>query len=182
VTGDQTPGLRDRSLSMAFLPRLLRHNVFHDWAVRRSFGAQAFTRIEQAIADGEALHRAEVRFAVEGTLPPPAIWRRLDPRERAIGVFSEFRIWDTEENVGALIYLLAADHAVEIVVDRGLTRLVDNSLWRRACEVIAEAIRARHPVDGVVAAIELINPELARVLPARGERNPDELPNCPIRL
>ena len=182
MTGDQTPGLRDRSLSMAFLPRLLRHNVFHDWAVRRSFGAQAFTRIEQAIADGEALHRAEVRFAVEGTLPPAAIWRRLPPRERAIGVFSEFRIWDTEENIGALIYLLAADHAVEIVVDRGLARLVDGSLWQRACEIIVGAVRTGRAADGVVAAVELINPELARILPAGGGHNPDELPNRPIRL
>jgi hypothetical protein len=37
-------------------------------------------------------------------------------------------------------------------------------------------------VDGVAAAIELINPELAWILPARGEPNPDELPNRPIRL
>jgi hypothetical protein len=167
---------------MAYLPRLARHNVFQEWAVRRSFGAQGFARIERAIAAGEIMHRAEVRFAIEGTLPPAAIWRGLGPRERAIGVFSEFRIWDTEENVGLLIYLLAADHAVEFVADRGLARLVDNSLWQRACEVIVEAVKAGRAVDGVVAAIELINPELARLVPARGEGNPDELPNRPIRL
>ena len=35
-------------------------------------------------------------------------------------MFGKLRVWDTEHNNGVLIYLLLAEHAIEIVADRGL--------------------------------------------------------------
>jgi uncharacterized membrane protein len=43
-------------------------------------------------------------------------------RERALELFAQLRIWDTEHNNGLLIYLLLADRAVEIVADRGISQ------------------------------------------------------------
>ena len=40
-------------------------------------------------------------------------------------MFGKLRVWDTEHNNGVLIYLLLAEHAIEIVADRGLDRHVD---------------------------------------------------------
>ena len=40
-------------------------------------------------------------------------------------MFGKLRVWDTEHNNGVLIYLLLAEHAIEIVADRGLNRHVD---------------------------------------------------------
>ena len=40
-------------------------------------------------------------------------------------MFGKLRVWDTEHNNGVLIYLLLAEHCIEIVADRGLTRHVD---------------------------------------------------------
>ena len=37
-------------------------------------------------------------------------------------MFGKLRVWDTEHNNGVLIYLLLAEHAIEIVADRGLNR------------------------------------------------------------
>jgi uncharacterized membrane protein len=39
-------------------------------------------------------------------------------------MFGKLRVWDTEANNGVLIYLLLAEHAIEIVADRGLNRHV----------------------------------------------------------
>ena len=39
-------------------------------------------------------------------------------------MFGKLRVWDTEHNNGVLIYLLLAEHAIEIVADRGLDRHV----------------------------------------------------------
>jgi uncharacterized membrane protein len=33
-------------------------------------------------------------------------------------MFGKLRVWDTEHNNGVLIYLLLAEHAIEIVADR----------------------------------------------------------------
>ena len=35
-------------------------------------------------------------------------------------MFGKLRVWDTAHNNGVLIYLLLAEHAIEIVADRGL--------------------------------------------------------------
>ena len=45
--------------------------------------------------------------------------RGLTPRERALQAFAQLGVWDTEANNGVLIYVLWADHDVEIVADRG---------------------------------------------------------------
>ena len=85
-----------------------------------------------------------------------------------------------------LIYLLWADRAVEIVVDRGAHRGVPESTWSEACLSIRQALRARQGAQGVIAAIEQISMALSQAFPARPEGkaidNPDELPNAPIVL
>ena len=58
------------------------------------------------------------------------------PRERAITLFGKLRVWDTEHNNGVLIYLLLAEHAIEIVADRGIDSRVSDArvggAWRNA--------------------------------------------------
>ena len=45
-------------------------------------------------------------------------------------MFGKLRVWDTEHNNGVLIYLLLAEHAIEIVADRGLDRHVPDTEWK----------------------------------------------------
>ena len=86
---------------------------------------------EEAIARAERAHAGEIRFAVETALPPRRIIGEIGPRARALEVFSELRVWDTEHNNGVLIYVLVADHSVEIVADRGLRARVAPPSGRR---------------------------------------------------
>ena len=90
------------------------------WRVNRAFPGDTLTAIDRAIKASEATHRGEIRFAVEGALDIAPLLRGQTARERAIDVFSQLRIWDTEHNNGVLIYLLLADRDVEIVADRGI--------------------------------------------------------------
>ena len=100
--------------------RIGRHLLEHRWRLRRIFPPTALARIEQAIKAGEATHSGQVRFVVEGALDGAPLFRNQPARERALDVFSQFRIWDTAHNDGVLIYLLLADRDVEIVADRGI--------------------------------------------------------------
>jgi uncharacterized membrane protein len=162
--------------------RWLRHLWIGAWHVRRVLPPDAMRRIELAIAEGERQHRAEIRFAVESSLGPGGLWRGTPAQARAVEVFSAFRIWDTEEDNGVLIYLLWADRAVEIVADRGAMRRVDPAVWPAACEQIVAACRRGEPEDGVLEALRLLAQALAAAFPADGQPNPDELPNRPLRL
>src|SRR4029453_2680224 len=115
------------------LHRFFRHLATDEGSVRRAFPEAALARIEALIGEGEKRHRGQGRFAVEASLPLARVLAGVTPRARAIDVFSLLRIWDTEENCGVLVYLLLADHDVEIVADRGIHGRVGTKTWSAVC-------------------------------------------------
>ena len=161
--------------------RLVLHLGTPSWLVRRRFPASALAAIEAAIAAGEERHEAEIRFVVEGALDPRAILRGVTPRARAIDVFSELRVWDTEHNNGVLIYLLLADRDVEIVADRGVAAKIPAAEWEAICREMEKHLRAGSYGDAAVAGIRATSELLARHFPLRGPRH-GEQPDEPVVL
>ena len=159
--------------------RWLRH-LFAPSAARR-FPAAGMARIGEAVAAGERLHGGEVVFAVEGGLPWAALAAGTSPRARAEEVFARLRVWDTDANNGVLLYLLLADHAIEIVADRGLRGRVADSEWQAVCRGIEAGIAAGGPERAVVEGIARISALLAGHFPPAGDGG-DELPDRPVLL
>lgn len=166
---------------MVNFKRWFAHFFHSPWAVRRAFPTSVLRAIEAEIGASEALHTGELRFAIEASLPPLAVWRGLSGRARAIEVFSQSRVWDTEHNSGVLIYLLLADHDIEIVADRGISARVDQREWEQITHNMEEAFRAGQFEQGALAGIRAITTLLAQHFPPTGN-NPDELSNRPVLL
>ena len=81
-----------------------------------------------------------------------------------------------------LLYLLLADHRIEIVADRGL-RGVAAGEWAAICRLMEARMAEGEPGTAVVEAIDAISAILAREFPrAPGEADVDELPNRPVLL
>jgi uncharacterized membrane protein len=161
--------------------RVLSHLFSPPGAMARAFPARAMKAIEDAVTRSEASHRGEIRFAAETALEGRPLLAGQSARERALEVFSLLRVWDTEENNGVLIYLLLADHDVEIIADRGLNGKVSPADWEAICHRMEAAFKRKAFGEGVVAGIEEISLLLARHYPARpGDRN--ELPDRPAVL
>jgi len=161
--------------------RLLRH-VFARSA-RHLFPEDSLQRIADAIAAGELRHRGEVMFAVESELPAVMVLRGVQARQSAEAAFARLRTWDTEANNGVLIYLLLADHRLEIVADRGLRDLVSAEQWRGVCLLMEERLRAGEPEQAVIRGIEAVSDLLAGHFPqVDGDPDRDELPNRPLIL
>ncbi len=158
--------------------RLLRH-LFPPSA-RRMFPADSLQRIADAIHQGEQRHTGEVMFAVEPELPVLAVMRGMQARERAHEAFARLRTWDTEANNGVLIYLLLADHRIEIVADRGLKGRVSDEQWRGVCTLMEERLAAGEAEAAVLRGIAAVSDLLAAYFPQDGSRpDEDELPNRP---
>src|SRR5581483_5705279 len=120
-TGGRRVGGRRRLGTVVMnITRLLRHLGTPRWQVRRKFPAASLAAIEAAIKHTEATHSGQICFAVEAALEIAPLLRGRSARERAVDVFSQLRVWDTEHNNGVLIYLLLADRDVEILADRGI--------------------------------------------------------------
>ncbi|MEP7061669.1 MAG: TPM domain-containing protein [Betaproteobacteria bacterium] len=138
---------------MARGARLWRHVVTDHHTVRRTFPADALTRIERAITESETTHGGQIVFAVEAALPLARVHQQVTPRQRAFELFGLLRVWDTEHNNGVLIYLLLADQDVEIVADRGIANERGDAPWQAICTEIERACAAGRYVDGVIEGV-----------------------------
>jgi uncharacterized membrane protein len=174
-------------MNMAFLPRFLRHALMTPWTARRQFPDSTLATIERAIGKSEKTHQGEICFAIEAELGTRDLWHGVAPRQRALQVFSQLRVWDTERNTGILIYVLLADHAVEIVADRAIASAVDQSEWHALAGELAESLKQDSLATretGCVAAVQRATALLEWHFPANGDatRNPNEVSNRPVRL
>ena len=161
--------------------RLLRHLFAR--SAHHLFPEDSLQRIADAIAAGELRHRGEILFAVESELPPGMVLRGVQARACAEAAFARLRAWDTDANNGVLIYLLLADHRIEIVADRGLNGLVSAEQWRGVCQLMEERMHAGEPEQAVVGGIQAVSDLLAQYFPQiDGTPDRDELSNRPLIL
>lgn len=163
------------------LLRLLKHLLLPHWWVRRVFVRSDLAGIGEAIAACEKSHRGELRFVVEGPLPLSALWRDRSPRARAVELFAQQRVWDTEENTGILIYVQLVDRKVEILADRGIAARVPQAEWDAICRAMELSFRRGEWRRGAVQAVASAGELLVRHFPA-GASNPNELPDQPLVL
>ncbi|MCW5571314.1 MAG: TPM domain-containing protein, partial [Steroidobacteraceae bacterium] len=90
-------------------------------------------------------------------------------------------VWDTAGNNGVLIYVLMADHKVEIVADRGIAARVPKAEWEAICRRIENGFRAGRYGEGVADGVRAVGEVLARHFPHEGgDRN--EQRNAPAFL
>ena len=163
------------------LLRILRHRWIDETAARRALDDAALARLAERVRHSETRHSGELRLCVEAGLPWSYLWRRAPPRERALAMFGKLRVWDTEHNNGVLIYLLLAEHAIEIVADRGLARYVAPEQWARLTHTMSAAFKAGRFEDGLGEAIDAVEQLLVQHFPlAAGAANPNELPDSPF--
>jgi uncharacterized membrane protein YgcG len=163
--------------------RILTHRWHDDRDVARAFGEDALQRVEARVATSEKRHSGEIRVCIEAGLPLAYLWRGATARERAVALFGELRIWDTEHNNGVLVYLLLAERSIEIVADRGIHRAAGSPQWQRILEAMRDAFRAGNYEAGLNLAIDAVDDLLAQHFPlAPGETNPNELPDAPLLL
>ena len=170
------------------LRRLLRHTWLDHTDAARAVPPALAERLRHDVAASEQRHTGEVRICVEGGLPVSYLWRHLRQRvplpelvrQRALMMFAKLRVWDTEHNNGVLIYLLLAEHAIELVADRGFNRHVPQHEWQAMVHRMGAAFRDGRFEDGLTQALEEVSAVLVQHFPlAEGTANPNELPDEP---
>ena len=164
------------------MARLVRHR----WAegeLQRALPADLMQRITQRVTASEARHTGQISICVEAGLPLSYIWRSSSARERAVTQFGKLRVWDTEHNNGVLIYLLVAEHAIEVIADRGIARTVEPKVWHSVIANMRGQFREGHYEDGLTEAIANVTVALVEQYPAGdGFDVPrtNEIPDTPV--
>ena len=160
------------------LTRLLKHRLWDERDARRALPAAALDRLQARVAGSEGRHSGEIRLCVEAGLPLSYLRQGLSARDRAITLFGKLRVWDTEHNNGVLVYLLLAERAIEIVVDRGLDRHVPQAEWQALIAPMRQAFQAGRFEDGLNQAVDTLTAQLVQHFALEpGQANPNELPD-----
>lgn len=161
--------------------RWMTHLLYFPWRLGRLFPRRALDAIEREIAASEQRHTGELRFAVEANFDLLQLMRGVTARTRARELFSQLRVWDTAQNNGVLIYLLLAEHRVEIIADRGIDAKVEPAFWADVCQRMRIAFQRGEFETGVCQGIREIEAQLKTHFPATGI-NYNELPDRPVVL
>ena len=172
---------------------LLKHLWLDESDTRRAIPADLLQRLAERVAASEQRHTGEIRLCIEASLPTSYLWRlnrqntlAALTRQRAVMMFSKLRVWDTEHNNGVLIYLLLAEHAIEIVADRGLSNHVSPAQWESMVANMSAAFKAGRYEEGLTEAMAETSAVLVQhfavdAVPG-GPPNANELPDKPMLL
>ena len=168
---------------------ILKHRWFDRSDTLRAIPDDLTERLAQRITASESRHTGEVRICVEAALPLSYVWcsgpsepLRQRIRERALSWFGRLGVWDTEHNNGVLIYLLLAEHAIEVVADRALIQKVDQAQWQAMADRLGSRLHQGAFEDGLTEALEEVSALLVTHFPmAPGVLRPNELTNAVVR-
>lgn len=167
---------------MPHFKRALRHLGTRPGAASKLFPADAQQQLQQAVRAGEQRHHGEVRVVIESSLPVALAFSGTSPRARARALFGALEVWNTEGHTGVLLYINLADHAVELLADRGIDARVAQETWRAICNELASGLAQELSVKPVLAAVEKIHHQLAQHFPSGDRPNPNELDDRPVML
>lgn len=158
-------------------------NLFGAWfQIGRQFPPATLDAIAKTVAEGEGRHRGELRVVVESRLPFSTVASGVTARDRAAMLFSHLRIWDTEENCGVLLYVLLAEHRMEIVADRGIARVVGPDDWTAITSHMRDEFANGRFREAVQTGVAEAGALLARHFPGDGKARENQLPDRPLIL
>ena len=117
--------------------------------------------------------------AITTRLIPPRVrhWRASNLARRQ---FLEQKLHHTQDRTGVLIFVSEAERYVEILVDEGISRHLDNSDWGTIVNDFVRRVALGHTAEGFIACIDASAELLAQHIPKTQSRN--QLPNRLVML
>jgi uncharacterized membrane protein len=138
-------------------------------------------RLTAKVTESERGHRGEVFLVIENHLPIQAAYH-LNCRERAIDLFSEYRVWDTEENTGVLVYVNICEQSLDIVADRGISTHVSPTVWRAMCDKAVAGIANQKVEDSLTDLLDEIGQLLGQYYHLENDPEGNELSDTVVFL
>lgn len=111
----------------------------------------------------------------------PTIIMRGRARRAAREQFVTQELYRTAARTGCLIYVADLERYAEVLADEGIAGKVGAEIWRKAIEVLTDALREGRAADGLIAAVGICADVLAAHCPP-GMVDRNELPDRLIVL
>lgn len=125
--------------------------------------------IVASIASAEMNTSGEIRVHIETKC-------KKEPYERAIEVFHQLKMQNTELRNGVLIYVALEDRKLAILGDAGINKVVPENFWSSTKEKMVMHFKEGNFAQGISEAVESAGNNLKKYFP-RESNDTDELSN-----
>ncbi|MFD1806437.1 TPM domain-containing protein [Pasteurella oralis] len=132
------------------------------------------TQVEEAISQLESQTSAELRVYIERRIAQTS--RAKTGFERALQVFDELKMYETQARNAVLIYVAFKDHQCSIIGDQGIHQYVGEQFWQQQCNIMIGYFRHAQYTEGIVSVITNIGQELVAYFPIQPD-DKNELDN-----
>lgn len=115
--------------------------------------------IVKAIRDGEKRTSGEIRLHIEMNCP------LKDPYQRALQVFEELEMHQTEMANGILIYLALEDHKIVVCGDKGINDIVGEKYWKSTVDSMITYFKKDNYREGLIQVVTKVSQQLKEHFP-----------------
>ncbi len=161
--------------------RWWRQVSYLPWLHSRWLTKTVQQQLTEAVAKAEQGHRGELVLVVENHLPIQRA-RVQNSLDRALELFGHYRVWDTAENTGVLIYLNLCEQRLEIVADRGINQHVMPAMWQAMCDKALAGMADQRHLQSLVELLQDVGQLLGQYYRVDDDPSGNELPDQLIFL
>lgn len=127
--------------------------------------------IVQSIHDAEKQTSGEVRVFVESKC------RFMDPLHRAIEIFSQLKMENTEQRNAVLVYVAIKDRQLAVYGDTGIHEKTGDDYWKAAVSNMISHFNKENYADGIAHCVAMIGQALREHFPYDKDHDKNQLPD-----
>lgn len=135
------------------------------------FSKEENEKIVAAIRDAEKCTSGEVRVFVESKC------KFIDPLDRAVEIFSELKMQNTQDHNAVLLYVALKDRQLAVYADSGIHEKVGDQFWKEVVNKILSHFNKKNYAEGISQCIKEIGEALQENFPYNKDEDKNELPD-----
>ena len=138
-------------------------------AIQTRFSKEEQLKIVQAIEQAELNTSGEIRVHIEKKC-------KTDPLKRAVEVFEQLKMHQTEDRNGVLFYLAVNDKKFAVIGDEGINSKVEEHFWDDVKSMLLDHFKQSKFSEGLSKGIALAGEKLKTYFPYQSD-DTNELSN-----
>ena len=107
------------------------------------FSKEENEKIVQSIRDAEKCTSGEIRVFVESKC------KFIDPLDRALEIFAELKMENTEDRNAVLLYVALKDRQLAVYADKGIHEKVGDQFWQEVMSTILSHFNKENYAEGI---------------------------------
>ncbi len=146
-------------------------NIFSLFKKKSFFSEEENEQVVNAIRNAEKCTSGEVRVFVESKC------RFLDPLDKALEIFAELKMENTQDRNAVLVYVALKDKQLAIYGDKGIHERTGDEYWQKSVNTMVSHFNKESYAKGISQCVTEIGEALQQYFPYNKDTDKNELPD-----